>query len=259
MQPGPVALLLRPVGDDPRQRRPFQPLGDDHRVPGAQDVGDHDVRVAAEGLREGPLRRGLLLVVQLLLDPLGELGEQRLEVHAGDPRGHHPGQPRGVRQVGHERLVRPWVLDLHRDRPAVLPDGPVHLADARRRGGLVVERLELAPPLLAEVVDQHGVHLLGGQCGGLLLQLRQGRAVRRCHVLGQGRLEDAHRLADLHRPALELPEDAEHLLGGARLELGRDGFGRGAPDPLADSEGCPAGVPDRQGRHLGAAGQGAHR
>ena len=77
-------------------------------------------------------------------------------------------------------------------------------------------------------------------------------------VLGQGGLEDAHRLADLHRPALELPEHAEHLLGGARLQLGGDGLGRGAADPLADPEGRPARVPDRQGRHLGAAGQGTH-
>ena len=151
VQPGLVALLLRPIGDDPRQRSALEPLGDDHGVPGAQDIGDDDVGVVAEGCGEGALGGGLLLVVQLLLDPLGELGQQRLEVHAGDPGGHQPGQPRGVGQVGHQRLVRTRVLDLHGDGSAVLPDCPVHLADARCRRGLVVEGLELAAPLLAEV------------------------------------------------------------------------------------------------------------
>ena len=55
-----------------------------------------------------------------------------------------------------------------------------------------------------------------------------------CDLVGQRRLEDRHRLAELHRPALELAQGAEQLLGGALLHLGQHRLGRGAADALAE-------------------------
>ena len=76
---------------------------------------------------------------------------------------------------------------------------------------------------------QHPVHRRRGHRRGGLLQLGQRGAVRTGHLLGEGRLEDAHRLAELHRAALELAEHPEHLLGGARAgSRRRPGLGRAA-------------------------------
>ena len=61
-----------------------------------------------------------------------------------------------------------------------------------------------------------------GNGGRGLLQLGQGGAVGRGQLLGQGRLEHRQGLAELHRAALEVAQDAEDLLGGALLQLGVD-------------------------------------
>ena len=63
-----------------------------------------------------------------------------------------------------------------------------------------------------------------------------------------------HGLAELHRPALELAEHPEQLLGGACLDLGGDHLGRAAADPLAEPERRPSGEAQRQRRELGRAG-----
>ena len=55
---------------------------------------------------------------------------------------------------------------------------------------------------------------------------------------GQRRLEDGQRLAELHRAALELAQGAEELLGGALLDVGHHGLGRGAAQPAAHPDGA---------------------
>ena len=69
-----------------------------------------------------------------------------------------------------------------------------------------------------------------------VLQPGQMRAVRSRHVLGQGRLEEAHRLPELHRSALELTQHPEQLLGGPLLHLLGHHLGRGAAETLAEPE-----------------------
>ena len=92
----------------------------------------------------------------------------------------------------------------------------------------------------------------------------RGRAVRTGQLLGHRRLEDRHGLAELHRPALELAEDLEDLLGRAGLHLGGDQLGRLAAHPLADAEGGAPGEAERERGELDRAGDGlagefAHR
>ena len=62
--------------------------------------------VAGVGGGERPLRVGLQPVVQLLDDPGLELGDQRLDVHAGEQRGEQPREPGELVEVGHQRGAR---------------------------------------------------------------------------------------------------------------------------------------------------------
>ena len=80
---GPVPLLAGPGGDDPGQRRPLEPLRDDHLRRAGHHPGDDDLRVVGVRGGEGPLRVGLQAVVQLLDHPGLELGDERLDVQAG--------------------------------------------------------------------------------------------------------------------------------------------------------------------------------
>ena len=92
----------------------------------------------------------------------------------------------------------------------------------------------------AELAGQHPVHGAGRQRRRRLLQPGERLAVGAGEVLGQGRLEDRHGLAELHRPALELAEHLEQLLGGARLHLGGDDLGRPAARCGGRARGWPA-------------------
>src|SRR4051812_27518005 len=98
----------------------------------------------------------------------------------------------------------------------------MHLADRRGGSGPVVERLEAVAPVGAQLLGERRVHDTDRQGGGGLLQSCQRSAVRRGEVLRECGFEDGQRLAELHRAALELAEDAEDLLGRALLQLGRD-------------------------------------
>jgi hypothetical protein len=60
-------------------------------------------------------------------------------------------------------------------------------------------------------------------------------------LVGKRGFEDAQRLAELHRAALELPQHAEELLGGALGDLRRDRVGRHAGHPLAEPPDGPPG------------------
>ena len=75
---------------------PVDPLGHKH-VLGAElghDARDVDERVVAPGAGEGAVLLRLVLVVELVGEPLADLGRHRLGVHAGrDPLGHAHDQP----------------------------------------------------------------------------------------------------------------------------------------------------------------------
>ena len=150
----------------------------------------------------------------------------------------------------------PGVLDLDGDLAAVLPDRAVYLADGRRRPGRVVELRERLPPGRAEVPGEDLVHGPRGQRRGRLLQLGQRGPVRAGDLRRQGRLENGQRLAELHRSALELAQDAENLLGGALLDLGGDDLGRPATEPLAQAERGPASQAGGEGGQFRGPGHG---
>ena len=165
--------------------------------------------------------------------------------HAGD-----------LGEVAEQGRARSGVLDLDRDRAPVAPDAPVDLADRRGRDGDVVELDEAAPPSRSELLGQHGVDRRRRKRGSAVLQLGQHRAVGRRHLLGERRLEDRQRLAELHRAALELAEDAEQLLGGPGLELRGDDLGRLPADPLPEAPRRAAGHAHGQAGQPGRADHG---
>ena len=135
-----AALLLRQLLD-PLEVHPRHQLGDEDPPP--REPGDHfrhvDEGVVAVGAGEGALVLGLVLVVELLHDPLAQLLGDRLGVEAGGDRLGQAHDRAGVAQVGVERLGDPRVLDLHRDRAAVEQLGPVDLADRGGGEGLVLD------------------------------------------------------------------------------------------------------------------------
>ncbi|CAB4964541.1 unannotated protein [freshwater metagenome] len=220
-----VALGALPRGDHLRQWLALEPLGDDHVGGRSEHVSNGEVGVALEGRRKGALRLALGQVVEFLDHPLLKFGDERLDIEAGRQVGEEAGEAHRITEVGHEGLSRAGVLDLHGDLAAVAPHRPVHLADGGRRGGRVVEVGKALAPVLAELVGQHSVHGGGGQRRRGVLQFGEGGAVGAGHLLGQGSLEDTHRLAHLHGPTLELAQHLEQLLGGASLNLGADRLG----------------------------------
>jgi hypothetical protein len=240
---GLVPLVSRAGGDDLRQRGAVEPFRDDHLGRAGHHPGDGDVGVARVRGGELPLRVGLEPVVELLDHPCLELGDQRLDVHAREEGGEQAGEAGQLVEVGHQRGRRAGVLDLHRDVAAVPPGRAVHLADAGRGRRLVVEVLEAGPPGAPELLGQHRVDGAHSHRRRLLLQLDQRLAIGRGDLLGHGRLEHRQRLAELHRPALELPQHREQLLGGALLQLRGDGVGGAAGEPLAQAQRGASGGP----------------
>ena len=119
--------------------------------------------------------------------------------------------------------------------------------------------IEFLGPLTVAAVRAHSRAVLVWPLLALVgvLQLGEGRAVGRQDLLGERDLGDAHRLAELHRAALELAQGLEHLLGGALLDLGGHGLRGLAPDLLAEAERGASGVAQGQGGQARAAGDGA--
>jgi hypothetical protein len=215
--------------------------------------GIDELRVAFVGDCEGPLRLRLLQVVQFLGHSRPQLVDQGLDVHAGHHAAEHPSHPRHLVQVAHEGLARPGVLDLDGHGAAVPVHRLVHLADRRRCGGVVVELREPVTPIRAELVGEHGMDRLRGHrwCG--VLQAGEGRAIGPGHLFGQCCLEHAESLAELHGTALEFPQDLEHLLGSAHLDLVGDHLGGPPADAFAESERGSAGVSQGKTCHAGRA------
>jgi hypothetical protein len=252
-QPGLVALLARARRDHVRQRTPVHPFRHDDVLRTLHDLWHRELGVAVVGHREGVLCFGLQPVVELFDQSVVQLLQDRLHVDARDHAAERATQPADLREVGTKRLACARVLHLDGHLAAVEPDRLVHLTDGRRRGRVVVEAGEQLRPVVAQVVGEHLVHGLGrhGRCS--VLQLRQRRPVRGGDLFGQGGLEDAHDLAELHGPAFELAEHAEHLLGRAGLHLGGYGLGWCAAQALAEPPGGASRCAQRDGGELGGA------
>ena len=100
------------------EARALEQVGDEHAAAGelGVDLGHVRERVAAVGARDRALVLRLELVVELLGDPLAQLGVERLDVEAGREPLDERQQQREVAQVGVDRLGDARVLHLDRDR-----------------------------------------------------------------------------------------------------------------------------------------------
>ncbi len=136
-----------------------------------------------------------------------------------------------------------------------MPHRLVHLPDGCGSRGSVIEISESLSPVGPEGARENLVDGFGRHRGCGVLKFRQRRPVRAGHLLREGRLEDAHRLAELHRPALELAQDRENLLGGALLNLRGDGVRWLAAHLLPETPRGAPGVRRRKGRDPHTAGQ----
>ena len=135
----------------------------------------------------------------------------------------------------------------------------MHLADARGRGGPVIEGFEPPPPVRSELGGQHHVDRTSRQrrCG--LLQFRQRRPVRTGDLLGQRGLQNREGLAEFHGAALELAQDLEELRGRTLLQLRGDEFCGPPADPLPDTPGGATRHAERERGQLRRAGYGTAR
>ena len=246
-------------GDDPGERLPVEPVGDEHLAGLVNDRGDEEVGIAGVGGRESRLALGLQGIVELFGDPGLQLGDQRLDVEAGHEHPDEAAHPADLVEVGEQRLAGTGILHLDGHGAPVHPDRPVHLADRCGGSGLVLERPEPGAPAGTELAGEHGMHGAGRQRRRGLLQPGECLAVRTGEVLRQGGLEDRHGLAELHRPALELAEHPEQLLGGAGLDLGRHDLRGSATEPLAQTDRRAPREAQRQTGELDRAGHGTTR
>ena len=234
------ARSWRPVADDLGQRGAVHPLGDQHLVGLATTTAGRDVRVAGERLGERPLRRP---------PPAGSRAPRRPGPCSSASSGL-TSRP-GISTPNSRPAGPSWLKSLSSACPApgywiltatvapVVPDRPVHLADRGRRGRLVVELAGTRAPVRAQLLGQHRCTVAAGSGGADSCSLVSAARYGAGDLLGQRRLEDRQRLAELHRAALELAEHLEELLGGALLDLGGDDLGGCAADPLAEARASP--------------------
>ena len=166
--------------------------------------------MAAVEVDEALLVVALLAVVELLAEPLLDLGDELGGVERAERLAQEHADQVGVLQVGGDRLGDARVLHLDGDRPfaagvRVADHGPMDLADRRRGDRLGIP---LEEELLGRTAELLGDHL-GGELAahrrGVGLQLGEGVA----HRFGQPVVEVAGHLADLHQRAL-------HAARGAR-------------------------------------------
>ena len=239
--PGPRSCALAAAGDlgergavDPV--RDQHPVGDRRRPAGTSEVG-----VVAERVGERRLRGGLLPVVDLGHHPGAQLGEESARVQAGGGDPHQRDEPLELAQVGGERVARPRVLHLHRDRRGRRARSPrctwPMLAAA---AGSSSNSAKLVSPVPSELVGEHPVDHARRHRRGGFLEPGQRLAVRAGELLGQRGLHRRHPLPDLHRAALELAQHREQLLGGARLHLRRDQLRRAPADASPQTHGAAA-------------------
>ena len=134
-----------------------QPLGDQHLPADGHHGGHHDVGVVGEGLGVRRLGLGLEGVVELVGRTGLELGDEWLDVEAGEDRRHAPGDAGDLAQVAHQGLAGTGVLHLDGDVAlaaavgVVEPPAAVDLADRGGRRRRAVEPHQPLAPVGAEV------------------------------------------------------------------------------------------------------------
>ena len=179
--------------------------------------------MAAVEVDEALLVVALPAVVELLSEPLLDLGDELGGVQRTERLAQEHADQIGVLQVGSDRLGDARVLHLDSHRPfhpgvRVVEHGSMDLTDRRGgdRFGVPLEEQLLGRP------TELGGDDLGGEFGahrrGIGLQLGEGEA----HGLGQPVVEVAGHLTNLHQGALHVAEALGDLLGGAQLSLGVD-------------------------------------
>ena len=125
-------------------------------------------------------------------------------------------------------------------------------------GRHVVELAEAPVPPATQLLREHPVHLPRGHRRRGGLQPGERLVVGLGDLRRNHRVEDAQGLADLHRPAFELPEDGEQLLGVLRPHRGRHGVRVAADEPTAPPCGGAASEGQGQGEQLRRAGDLVH-
>src|ERR1700730_5470123 len=209
-----------------------------------------DVWVARVGVCERLLGSRFEVVVEFFGDPGAQFVDDGFLAEPGHERPEEPRCAAELGEVTEQGATGTRILNLDGDLAAVMPDGPVHLADRRGSGRGVVKFEEILAPGLAEVGRQHLMHGTSGQRRRGLLQLGQRGPVGSGDFRRQRGLEDGQGLAELHRPALELTEHPEDLLGGALLDLGGDDLAGPAAKPFSQPQGGPADQPGRKAGQL---------
>ena len=164
---------------------------------------------------------------------------QRLDVHARGTSRRTAGRSRASwLRSAISAGAGARVLDLHRDvagRRARPPGAPGRCWPRRpgRRRTRGTARASPPPSCWASTACTVRAGIGGAASCSLASASRYGAG----DLLGHRGLEDRQRLAELHRPALELAEHGEQLLGGPLLQLGVDLLGRPARQLLAHARG----------------------
>ena len=246
-QSHPVPLFLGAVADDLRQRGPVHPFRDQH-------VAGRAPRRRARRCRGRPRRRRRRPAAlapracSRVPPPSGRAARQAVG------RTSRPGI-----STENSRATRlSWVKSLSRALPA--PGYWIFTATRRpscqtawctwpidaAAAGLSSNSANWSRQSGPRSCGQHPVHGARGQRRRGFLELGQRRPVRPGDFRRQRGLEDGQRLPELHRPALELSQDPEDLLGRPLLDLGGDQFGGPAADALAEPP-ARSGRPVRRG------------
>ncbi len=241
-----VALLTGAVGDDRRERRRGHPLGDHDLRRARDDAGDHEPLVVGVDAGECPLIVRLDPVVEFVLGARVELLDDGACVDARHHRGDQSREAREGFEIGPQCFVGARVLDLDGDVAAVVPHRAMHLTDARRGRGIVVELAEPRSPVGAELACQHPVDVPRRHGRGCRLEFGERFAIRLGEILGNRGLHDAQCLPELHRAALEFTEYGEELFGGPGAVAGLDFGAVAAGEPAAEAHGRAARHPERQ-------------
>ena len=202
--------------------------------------------MAAPIARQAAVVGGLELVVALLGHPLGELGENLLDVEPGHQPAQHRREHAQVAHVGDDGVADPGVLDLDRQLATVGRPGTMHLADAGGRRRLRLDALEHLLGRLAPLRGEHRFHV-GPTDGGDVVAQRGQAALQVLGLVGieAGELDRGEHLPGLHRGAAhdrELVDQrvdrCDHAIAPATLLIR---FAAAGVDPASGPAGGAAG------------------
>lgn len=161
------------------------------------------------------------------------------------------GQPRDplqVPQIAGHSFPRSRVHQFHGDGPAVVPHGPMYLAEGCGSGVPVVEVAEQPPPAFAQLFSQHCVNRLRQHCRCRFLQLRQGNSIRCGDLIRQDEFVDRHELPEFRRARPQFAEHLEHVACRAGMQFGIHFDSRSTDHPLARRCDSAAGETERDTR-----------